>query len=62
MPFDQLEHRDGVGTIADEITQERMPFSSQSFRVVEARGDRFEVAVDVGEQGYLQTELVFWMR
>jgi hypothetical protein len=30
--------------------------------VRETRGDRLEVAVDVGEQCYFQTEPVFWMR
>jgi len=30
--------------------------------VLEACGDRFEIAVEVGEEGYLQTGLVFWRR
>jgi len=60
--LDQLQHCDGVGAVSDEVAQERSPVSAQAFRVRETRGDRLQVAVDVGEQGYLQTELVFWMR
>jgi hypothetical protein len=62
VPLDQLEDRDGVGAVPDEVAQERAPVSSQAVRVRETRGDRLEVAVDVGEQGYLQTELVLRMR
>jgi hypothetical protein len=62
VPLDQLEDRHGVGAVPDEVAEERAPVSSQAFRVRETRGDGLEVAVDVGEQGYFQAELVFWMR
>jgi hypothetical protein len=60
--LDQVEYRDRIGAIADQIAQERTLVSPQGVRVREARGDRFEIAVDVGEESYLQTALVFWMR
>ena len=60
--LDQVEHCDGIGAVADEVAQERTPVSSQGVRVLEACGDRFEIAVEVGEEGYLQTGLVFWRR
>jgi hypothetical protein len=48
--FDQLEDRDGVGAVADEVAEERVALSTQGARVIEARGERLEVAVDVGEK------------
>jgi hypothetical protein len=48
--FDQLEHRDGVRAVADEVAEERVALSTQGARVIEARGERLEVAVDVGEK------------
>jgi hypothetical protein len=62
VPLDQLEDRDRIGAVADEVAEERSPVSAQAVRVRETRGDRLEVAVDVSEQGYFQTESVFWMR
>jgi hypothetical protein len=48
--FDQLEDRDGVRAVADEVAEERVALSTQGARVIEARGERLEVAVDVGEK------------
>jgi hypothetical protein len=62
VPLDQLEDRDRIGAVADEVAEERPAVSAQAVRVRETRGDRLEVAVDVSEQGYFQTESVFWMR
>jgi hypothetical protein len=62
MPLDQLEHGDRICAVAHEVAEESATLRSQGFRVLETRGDRFEIAVDIGEQGYLQAELVFWMR
>jgi hypothetical protein len=62
VPLDQVEDCDRVGAVPDEVAQEGAPVSSQAFRVRETRGDCLEVAVDVGEQGYFQTEPVFRMR
>ena len=60
--LDQLDDRDRVGAVPDEVAKERSAVSAEAFRVRETRGDRLDVAVDVGEQRYFQTELVFWMR
>ena len=60
--LDQLDDGDRVGAVPDEVAKERAAVSAQAFRVRETRGDRLDVAVDVGEQGYFQAELVFWMR
>ena len=62
MALDQLDDGDRVGAVPDEVAKERAAVSAQAFRVRETRGDRLDVAVDVGEQGYFQAELVFWMR
>jgi len=48
--FDQLEDRDRIGAVANEVAEERIAVSAQGARVVEARGQRLEVAVDVGEK------------
>ena len=60
--LDQLDDGDRVGAVPDEVAKERSAVSAEAFRVRETRGDRLDVAVDVGEQRYFQTELVFWMR
>jgi hypothetical protein len=48
--FDQLEHRDRVGAVADQVAQKRMALGPEGSRVIEARGQRLQVAVDVGEE------------
>jgi hypothetical protein len=48
--FDQLEHGDRVGAVADQVAQKRMALGPEGGRVIEARGQRLEVAVDVGEE------------
>ena len=50
MRFDQLEHGDRIRAVADQVTQERVALRPQGRRVIEARGQRLEVAVDVGEK------------
>jgi hypothetical protein len=48
--FDQLEHRDRIGAVADQVAQKRMALGPEGSRVIEARGQRLQVAVDVGEE------------
>jgi hypothetical protein len=60
--LDQVEDRNGVGAVADEVAQKSIAVRSQRIRVRKARGDRFEVAVDVCEQGDLQAGPAFWIR
>jgi hypothetical protein len=50
MRLDQLEHRDRVGAVADQVTEERVALSAERARVVEARAQRLDVAMDVGEE------------
>jgi hypothetical protein len=60
--LDEIEHCDRIRAIADEVAEECIAVRPQGLRMREAGGDRFEIAVDVGEQSELQTEPVFWMR
>ncbi len=62
MPFDEVEHRDRIGSVADEVAEKGIAVRAQRVGVREARGDGLEVAVDVGEQGELQTGPVFCRR
>jgi hypothetical protein len=48
--FDQFEHSDRVGAIADEVTEKCIALGAQGARVIETRGERLEVAMDVGEE------------
>jgi hypothetical protein len=48
--FDQLEHRHRIGAVADKVAQKRMALGPEGSRVIEARGQRLQVAVDVGEE------------
>jgi hypothetical protein len=50
MRLDELEHGDRVGAVADQVTEKRVALRTERARVVEARGQRLDVAVDVGEE------------
>jgi hypothetical protein len=48
--LDQLEDGHRVGAVADEVAQKCIALGAQGARVIEARGQRLEVAVNVGEK------------
>jgi hypothetical protein len=52
--LDELEDRYRVRSIPDEVTEKGVAIHAQRVGVCEARGDRLEVAVDVGEESELQ--------
>jgi hypothetical protein len=62
IPLDQLDHGHRVGPVADMVAEKRIAVRAQCIRMRETRGDGLEIAVDVGEQGELQTGPVFCMR
>jgi len=50
MRLDQLEDGNRIGAVADEVAQKCIALGAQGARVIEARGQRLEIAVDVGEE------------
>ena len=58
VPFDQVEHRYRIRAVADEVAEKRVAVRPQGLRMREAGGDRFEIAVDIGEQSELHRDLV----
>jgi len=60
--LDELEHPYRVGPVAHEVAEKHVPVRPQRVRMRKARGDRLEIAVDIGEEGELQIGSVFWMR
>jgi hypothetical protein len=57
--LDQFEHRHWIGAITDEVAEKRISIRSQRIRMREARGDGLEIAMNIGEQGELQTGPAF---
>src|SRR2546426_2225941 len=53
--LDQVQHGDRVGPIADQIAEERVALGSKRLGVLEASAERFQVAVNVGEQSQLHS-------
>ena len=62
IPLDQLEHGDRIGAVAHMVAEERITACAQRVGVSEAGRDRFEVAVDIGEQSELQGGVVSRIR
>jgi hypothetical protein len=54
MRFDELEHGHRIGAIAHQIAQKRKALRAECLCVVEARIERLEVRVNVGEERELQ--------
>ncbi len=54
--FDQVDDGHRVRPIADEVAKERIPVGPEPLRVREAGGERFQIAVYVGEEGQLHAD------
>src|SRR4051812_47793400 len=53
----EIEHGDGVRAVADEVAQECEALGAERSGVRKARGERLQVAVNVGEKSQLHSPL-----
>ena len=60
--LDQLQYGNGIRAVADVIAEERVTGRAERVRVREARVDRLDVGMNIGEQSELQGGLVSRMR
>ena len=56
VPFDQIDDRHRIGSIADVVAEEGEAVGPEAPRVREAGGERFQIAMYVGEQSQFHAQ------